>query len=368
MTSLQPLLALRKLLTFLRFSLLIACLPSTLFADTKIGSTFSESGHWRYQPLPSSNRNPLVQVHDIPAASGVSTLDKHHTQWSSTLDMASISSQSMNSQPLSNHQANESLLLDGETYRFALKLRHGLSEQSDLSITLPFIAHSGGFADNAISGWHDIFGLPNGNRASRPDNSLDYRYQRNGQNLIALNQSTKGLGDIRFDYRHRLNNTNKTDNSQIKSLIQMGVKLPTGNQDQLTGSGATTLSSSLQIAQTQMANARDWSWHTSIGALWVSGGGLLNEIKKDWAFYGSAGISWQSSDNIALKAQFETHTAMYQSETDELKGPTGQLVIGLSAKINPDTVIDLYFTEDLILHSSPDIGIGLAIYRLIGKR
>ena len=358
------------------FIALLACCLSPLFAV----SNASASEHWRHQPLPSANRNPLVQVHDIPEASGVFTLPKHRIQWSSTFDMASISSQSLGSLPPSANQANESLLLDGETYRVAFKLRYGLSEQSDLSITLPLIAHSGGLADNAISGWHDIFGLPDGNRASRPDNSLDYRYQRNGQNLLEINQSTKGLGDIRFDYRYRINNDsnddksndsnndiNKTGNSQIKSLIQMGIKLPTGNQDRLTGSGATALSTSIQLAQTHMAHAKDWSWHASAGAIWISGGGLLDKIKNDWGFYGSGGISWQATDYLTFKMQLESHTAIYKSKTDELGHATGQLVIGLSAKASPSTVIDLYFTEDVVLHSSPDIGIGLAIHRSISR-
>ena len=156
-----------------------------------------------------------MQVHDIPEATGVLTIPKDQFQWSSVFDMASISSEDPNSLLPTNGQSSESLLLDGEIYRAAFKLRYGLSEQSDLSITLPFIAHSGGFADNAISGWHDIFGLPDGNRASRPDNSLNYRYQRNGQNLIEINQSTKGLGDIRLDYRYRINNdSNDNDNRQ----------------------------------------------------------------------------------------------------------------------------------------------------------
>jgi len=356
------------------FSVCITCFSLPLFA----ASNTSSSEHWRHQPLPSANRNPLVQVHDIPEANGAFTLPKNVMQWSSTLDMASISSQSLGSGSARTNQANESLLLDGETYRAAFKLRYGLSEQSDISITLPLIAHSGGFADNAISGWHDTLGLPGGNRASRPDNTLDYRYQRNGQILLEINQSTKGIGDIRFDYRYRINNgpnddksnvknndINKTGNSQIQSLIQMSIKLPTGNQNRLTGSGATTLSTSIQLSQTHMANAKNWSWHASAGALWISGGGLLDKIKTDWVFYGSGGVSWQATDYLALKMQLESHTAIYKSNTDELGHTTGQLVIGLSAKTSPSTVIDFYFTEDVVLYSSPDIGIGLAIHRSI---
>ena len=371
MTCLKRLLTTRKPVVLVTFTVLLSLLLPA--------SNVLALEPWRNKPLPSSNKNPLVQVHDIPEATGVLTIPKDQFQWSSVFDMASISSEDPNSLLPTNGQNSESLLLDGEIYRAAFKLRYGLSEQSDLSITLPFIAHSGGFADNAISGWHDIFGLPDGNRASRPDNSLDYRYQRNGQNLIEINQSTKGLGDIRLDYRYRINNDsndndndndndiNNTGNSQIKSLIQMGVKLPTGNQDHLTGSGATTLSTSIQLAQTHIANAKDWSWHASAGALWISGGGLLNSIKNDWVFYGSGGINWQATDNIALKIQLESHSAIYNSSTEELGNTTGQLVIGLSAKISPSTVVDVYFTEDVVLHSSPDIGIGLAIHRSISR-
>ena len=364
MTCLKRLLSIRKTAVLVTFTVFLALLLPT--------SNVLALEPWRNQPLPTSNRNPLVQVHDIPEATGALTAPKDQFLWSSTFDMASISSEDLKSLPPSNAQSNESLLLDGETYRAAFKLRYGLSEQSDLSITLPFIAHSGGFADNAISGWHKTFGLPDGNRVNRPDNTLDYRYHRNGQNLIELNQSTKGLGDIRLDYRYRINrdcnnSSKKAGSNPIRSLIQMGIKLPTGNQGRLTGSGATTLSTSIQLMQTHIANAKNWSWHASGGALWISGGGLLNSIKNDWVFYGSGGISWQATDNIALKMQLESHSAIYKSSTEELGHTTGQLVIGLSAKISPRTIIDLYFTEDVVLHSSPDIGIGFAIHRYMRK-
>ena len=374
MTCLKYLLSTRKTAVLVTFTVFLSLLLPT--------SNVLALEPWHNQPLPSSNRNPLVQVHDIPEATGVLTAPKDQLQWSSTFDIASISSEDLNSLPPTNGLNTESLLLDGETYRAAFKLRYGLSEQSDLSISIPLIAHSGGFGDNAISGWHKTFGLPDGNRANRADNTLDYRYQRNGQNLIDLNQSTKGLGDIRLDYRFRINSdsNNGSDkvgskkvgsknagNNAIKSLIQMGIKLPTGNQDQLTGSGATTLSTSIQLTQNHIAKAKIWSWHVSAGALWISGGGLLNSIKNDWVIYGSGGVSWQATDNIALKMQLESHSAIYKSRTEELGHTTGQLVIGLSAKISPRTIIDLYFTEDVVLHSSPDIGIGFAIHRYMRK-
>ncbi|MDB4453631.1 DUF3187 family protein [Pseudomonadales bacterium] len=342
------------------------CIPIMLLANSEAISTV-ESGY--FQPLPSSNKNPLVQVHDIPEASGTFTVPKTKIQWSSIIDMASISSQSLGSSTRNSNQTHESLLLDGETYRTAIRIRYGLSDQSDLSMTIPLIAHAGGFADSAISSWHDTFGLPNESRAIRPTNALDYRYQRNGENILAFNQSTEGLGDIRLDYRHRISNSDeRRDKNRINRLIQVSAKLPTGSQNRLTGSGATTLSSSLQLGQLQMANTENWSWHASVGVLWISGGGLLSEINKQWAAYGSGGLNWQATNDIAIKIQLESHTAIYDSNTDELGHTAGQLAIGLSAKVNPNTVVDIYFTEDIVLNSSPDIGIGLAIHRYIEGR
>ena len=176
------------------------CIPIMLLANSEAISTV-ESGY--FQPLPSSNKNPLVQVHDIPEASGTFTVPKTKIQWSSIIDMASISSQSLGSSTRNSNQTHESLLLDGETYRTAIRIRYGLSDQSDLSMTLPLIAHAGGFADNArlVAGMI-LLACPTESRAiAASDNALDYRYQRNGQNLIAFNQSTEGLGDIRLDYR-----------------------------------------------------------------------------------------------------------------------------------------------------------------------
>ena len=53
----------------------------------------------------------------------------------------------------------ERVLIDGETYRQGLALRHGFRDRWEYLFEVTAVAHRGGVFDAFIENWHDTFGL-----------------------------------------------------------------------------------------------------------------------------------------------------------------------------------------------------------------
>lgn len=334
---------------------------------------------WSNQALPSSNRNPLVQIHALPQVATATLLTKGSSEWMFNSEIASLSSQNLTAIEAQDYLDNpspqgESILLDGETWRSELSFRYGLNTYSDITIRIPYISHGGGFADNGIESWHQWFGLPNGNRNLRPDNALLYQYSVDGQQLISLDQQTHGMGDIQLEYRLALNHQQSIQqsiqqslqkrsqsNTDINSVLQIAIKLDTGNTDKLTGSGSHNISVGVQFQQNSVARLKHLGWYSSTGLMWLEDKGLLQAQKKDWVFYANAGLSLRVTKGISLVSQLDLHSAVYKSKTEEIGATSGQLVIGLNSKLGHSTLVQFYFTEDILVKTSPDIGLGLSI-------
>lgn len=359
-------------LAFTLIKLSAICLAALIcsYAYSATSTVKTNHQHVLSTPLPSSNRNPLALVHSVPQPTGAYLTPAQTGQWGLAIEMASHSSQNLSAPESAAYDASssplgESILLDGETIRSELSYRFGINPHSDITINLPYIGHTSGFADSGIEKWHDWFGLPNGNRGLRPRDGLLYSYSINGKEQLRIDRDQHGIGDIQFDYRYSFKPQSAdkihTDHSTIHRVVQLSLKLATGDQKHLTGSGSHSLAISLNTAQASVPSIKQLSWHANSGAMWLDNGGVLEDIKKRWLVFGSAGIGWQLNNQYALRLQFNGHSAIYNSDTKELGKTTGQIVIGLNAKTGNQTLMQLYFTEDIIVRTSPDIGIGLSI-------
>ena len=342
---------------------------------------------WYSAAMPTSNRNPFANIQALPGQSRFAITPNNAIALDFKLEMASLSSQNLSSTQVNSDLADaapnsELLIIDGEIYHSEISLSYGINSRSDISITLPYIAHTSGFADTAIETWHDWFGLPNGNRNLQPRNALLHEYRVNGESLIAIDRDTQGIGDLKIRYRRLLNvnalprDSNRINSHAIRSELKLDAKLATGNTNELNGSGAVNLSASLGFSQQAVPGLASLSWSGHIGTSWLEQTGLLHEQKKTSVTFASIAANWHTAKNTAIVLQIDAHTPLYNSTTRELGRNSTQLVIGLNRKINQHrqshsgaypaaaTLLQFYFTEDLSVTTSPDIGFGFAIRTL----
>jgi len=253
----------------------------------------------------------------------------------------------------------EAVVLDGETHRSTISVRYGLGERWELGVELPYIMHTGGSLDSFIANWHDFWGLPNGGREKVQDDLLQVIYQSNGITRSAITRSASGIGDVRVAFGYRL--TDSGDGERTWTL-RGGVQLPTGDADDLTGSESTDIFLGLHLSHPEPFSNPALNFHGNVGVMSIGNGEVLEAQLEDWMLYGSTTLAWSVSQRVTLKAQFDFHSAVYDSDLAELGDFAGQLIVGGSLRLNDSARLDISVSEDILTDTSPDVVLQLGLH------
>lgn len=290
------------------------------------------------------DRNPMLQFHSPPAVLGADTAPPGAWRSAWTLDLTNDA--------MRQDSDRESLVIDGELWRLEMNLRYGVREGFELGLSVPLLTHRGGIMDGPIWEWHELFGLSNNRRRPFEHNRLRYTYVRDGERVIDVRNRTGGLGDVALTAGWRL----WRDSGARRVIgVQAAVKLPTGDEDRLLGSGTTDLS--LIVSGADAATLGNWrtrlTWRA--GFLRPGGGGLLDAQRRDWAPLAGAGLERPVTDSISLKAQLDAHGALYDSELSAFADRAIQLTVGAGIAFARGR-LDVAIIEDLVNDPTPDFG------------
>lgn len=296
------------------------------------------------------NQSPFLQVFGLPGPQG-GLLTPAGTLRTS-LEFA-----------LANHAdsvttADESLVMDGESYFLDAVLRYGINDRWEVGVDLPYVAHGNGKFDNLIEDWHDLFGLSNSQRDGA-SNELLFDYQRDGTSEYRLDDAGGGIGDVRLSGTYRLRAG--TDGGPALALRGM-VKLPTGSETGLRGSGATDFALSLEATSRRSLAGRPLALFAQGGALRLGDGQVLADQQKTNVPFGALGLRWQWTGNIDLRAQVAIQGSYYRSGLDALGGTTSNLTLGGGVALRSlGLKLDIAIIEDLISDATPDFGMYLSV-------
>ena len=298
----------------------------------------------------TSSQNPFIQVYSLPSPAAHPAPAPRGWAWRFRFDVAS-------SAITEERPSGERVLMDGETYRTSVSLDYGLSERLAVGITVPLVAHSGGFLDGFVQDWHDLFGLSNRRREDFEDNALDYSYVENGIDVFALRERDRGLGDVRLTADWNLQGGLDAARSLV---LRPGLKLPTGSSDTLRGSGGTDLS--LQLLSTDRQTLAGWGMTLSwmVGGLWLGDGDVLEPLREDLVAIGSLGVSRPVWRKLSARLQLDGHSAFYDSELRPLGANSVQLTFGGSIELAHAQRLDFAMVQNLFTDTTPDLGIHLA--------
>lgn len=315
-----------------------------LFWTTLLLSSFPVTAN-QAVPFQTRDQSPLSLIYGLPAptAADIATQASLATIWSANISNSLIV----------DRAGDEFLMIDGETYEADLTLAYGMGNHWALHIKLPFIAHSSGNLDRPIEKYHDWLGLSQGNRLLYPRDRLLFFYQRNGIEHLHLDRRQNGLGDIQLITGRQIRSSEHSAYS-----IWAGVKLPTGDSNKLTGSGA--LDVSVWGAGRRMLNEK-WHLYGTAGVLFLGGGDILPELQEDTVFFGSLGAQWEYWRTVTIKAQLEWHTGFYKDTGARFLGDVLQLTFGPTWEISPKLFFDFAVSEDIKEEASPDVNFNLSL-------
>lgn len=295
------------------------------------------------------NQSPLVQIYGLPAMGSAVVLAPGQRRFQVAYEIANTL--------IAENRRDEFLVLDGESRRLTMRFAFSPRPGTELGLEVPYVSYDGGFLDSFIENWHNAFGLPNGDRDRFPQDSLTYYYRRGSEALVDITTPASGIGDVRLTGAHQLVIDPRASNVTLRASL----KLPSGDAEELLGSGAADLAVWL-VAGCGRERCGDVGWQAGGGVLWLGKGELLPDQQYRLVAFGSAGAEWRALPAIALKAQLNAHTPFYsQTDLTPLGDVSIQVVLGGTWTVSRRLALDLGVTEDLLVHTAPDVSFLVAL-------
>ena len=301
-------------------------------------------------PLYSFNQSPLIQIYGLPALGESYVLGPDESLVAVHLQFANhFTGTTINSETLS---------LDGETHRLTLHWRRGLSGNWEWGFELPYVSHSGGFLDMSIEEFHDIFSMQQNGRTELSRNRIDYRYSRDGINIVSLNRDVSGIGDVRLFAGKPIGT--QTASSSYTAAWRVSLKVPTGEASELLGSGSTDLATWLSAATTRPPD--NWNLYGGGGLLLMSESDVLADQQRHLVTFGTLGIRQKLFTRVTISAQLDTHTPFYSDTALRQMGHIAAIgLIGVEWEFEPKSFVTFSISEDLIVGASPDVAFNLTL-------
>ena len=300
-------------------------------------------------PIYVANQNPFVQIFGLPKAEPGTITPK------GKLD-AGFLYQVSNNAITSEEPNGESIIWDGETAQYTLRFRYGVSDKLELGLDVPYVEHSGGWLDSAIRNYHEAVGFPNDRQEQFDQDQIKYQYDE-----ISMTNKHSGLGDVRLTAAVPL--FTKSLQSRRHLALRSLLKLPTGNADDLLGSGGTDVSMGLAYSDYEMLSGINTVLSTYIGGIYMGNTEVLRHKQLHFAGYGGVSLDWLALKWLELKLQMDLHSAMYDSELKQL-GSSMQLLAGGTFHFPGEVLLDWGITEQVITDATPDVGFYLFLRHL----
>lgn len=295
------------------------------------------------EPFLTRNESPFSLIYGLPLGSSAKLLTLDKSRWTSSLNI----SNTINGQ--SNNQ--ESLFIDVETWHLNFLYDYSFKENWMFRLQLPYIIHSGGILDSLIDSYHGALGLPEDIRPDFPHDEINIHYQQNNVPTLNISNQQQALGDISLQIAWQVQ-----ESEQSALSYWLSVKLPTGDADKLTGSGATDIAA--WASMNYRLNTTRWIYGQG-GLLYLGNSDVLTDIQKNWGTFANIGIKFQPWKSIELKTQLDFHSAFYNSNLKFL-GDALQLTFGGTYTLSEKQKLDFAIVEDIAEGASPDVNFNIS--------
>lgn len=296
-------------------------------------------------PLLTVNQNPLIAVYGLPLPQDARLQQPGSWDFISSLNL----SNTLNI----DASADDFLFVDAETHRLNMILDRGLNHDWSLRLVLPWIEHSSGFMDRPIDRYHDLFGLEEGERPNQPRDRLLIAYQQTGDRLLHIDSRRSGVGDMQLILNRQLHRSEQSAYS-----FSGGVKAPSGDSRELTGSDAADVSI-WTTGYWRITENLDGS--ASIGLLFPGEGEILGGLQTEQIAFGHAGVQWQAWPEVILKVQYDGHTRFYENTSSVFLGDVLQFSFGGTWTPTTNVELDFAVAEDIKVDASPDVNFNFSL-------
>ncbi len=295
------------------------------------------------------NHHPFLQIFGVPVFQSATLAEQGRLKYDFNFELTNHADRGGN--------ANEIFEIDGETYALNLSLRHRLWPRLEIGADIPVVSHQKGFLDNIIKEWHDVLSVSNSNR-SGPKDQLFFFYEAGGVTQYQRSTSTVGFGDVQLTAAVPLMETNGNTDFTVRTSL----KLPTGDDEKLHGSGALDASVGLYASTKTTFLDRGLGLSGFAGLLALGDGDVLPDIQESTVPFGGAAARWQAMERLGIVIQVYAQGNYFDTDVEELGGDTFQLGIGLDWHM-PEQGLLLTFAiaEDPLSDATPDFAAHISV-------
>lgn len=254
--------------------------------------------------------------------------------------------------------------MDGESCRWTLSSRYGLTDRLEVGVEIPWIVQGGGFMDSFIIDWHDTFGMPQGGRDTAPKNRINYSYSDSHGHGLLMDSSGSGLGDIVLSGGVKLYEEKSAELHDAIAL-RATLKLPTGDSNNLRGSGAIGGTVSFCGSTNHFTEKGTFGLFGSLGGVITAQGDVLSDQQEPLAAFGTFGLGWGPAPWISFKAQIQANTPLYKDSSLAELSKSGVMLVTGGALLLPDNYqLDIGVSEDIAVATAPDVAFHLGLSKV----
>ena len=281
---------------------------------------------WR-RPLASRNQFPVSLLFVSLAPDKASSLANGHTTVDVNFDYSNIISD--------QESENESLLLDLEYLRTAVVFTLGLPKQMELGYSIPFYVYYGGFLDPFVDRFHRRFGLPNFVRGQTENGQTRYQLvTTSGATPFLGEESLTAVGDITVHFKKTL-----LEKDVYAFAFRTNLKLPTGDPEKLSGSGATDLG--IGAAFDRITDR--WAVYANANYHFLGQPDAFR-VKDFFSFMG--GFDYRLKPRLTAHLQFDYARPFVESALPIFNDAAQQIALGLRWRYSDRFVYEWRFVED----------------------
>ena len=307
-------------------------------------------------PFVIRSQNPFTRVFGLPMYP--STATTRSGQWDGLLVFDIVNHAD------SGDDADETVVLDGETYIANAIVSFGLTDRWQLGADVPYVWYSAGRMDGFLENWHDLFSISNNNRGG-PEDELLISYMRDQAPVYVMTEANSGIGDVRVWATYELMDRGE---GRTRIVTRATLKLPTGDSDDLHGSGAADLAWDVAVRHTLYEGRTSVSLSAHVGVLALGNGDVLADYQEDIVPYGGIGIVWHIAKHMDLMAQIYGQASYFDSDLDALGASSVQLTAGVRYGW-PNTKVELLLglAQDLFADTTPDIAFHFELRKVFAR-
>ena len=258
------------------------------------------------------------------------------------------------------HPQDTIFFVDGDVTRIALFAALPIGRGFAVGLEVPWVSFSALHLDSAVDGFHRAFGIPESQRQWFPKRRFQIVLQSPGGPLVYFDCAPgAGLSDIVTTLRWRGEMAGRWH-----FAADLALKLPTGNADELRGSGSIDGGLLLGIWKSFGSSER-WTLLAE-GSVVVPGpyrGSLPLPLDPATFFRGLFGLQFRiGSGTFVSLAGVRQQSALHRQDLGDVTAASGEVSLGLAQRLFGHGMVELSITENVPrLGDAPDL---VAAFRL----